>query len=75
MILSIYAYKELDGSVTIYKDDIGRDVFCKYNKYHESKPTRRNKRITLNCYTWQLHWITVRITTFDEWLENRLKGF
>ena len=74
-LLPVYAYKELDGSVSIYKDNLGKDFYVKYDKHHSSKPTKRNKRVMLNCYQWQLNWITARITTFDMWYENRMRGY
>lgn len=75
MILNIYAYKELDGSVTIYKDELGKNFFCQFDSSNYNKPTKRNKRITLNCWLWQLNWITFRFTDFNEWKQKRLKGF
>ena len=74
MILPVFAYKESDGSVTIYKDDLGKQVFCYFNKDNKGKPTKRNKRITINCWTWDLYWITFRFTTFQEYLQLRLKA-
>jgi hypothetical protein len=75
MILPCYAYLEKDGAVTIYKDELGKNVFCRFNKHHSNKPTKRNKKIVLNCWTWQLNWITFRFTTFEEWMQKRLIGF
>lgn len=75
MILPIFAYKEENGDIIIYKDELGKNVFCKIPNYHSNKPTKRNKRIVLNCWTWQLHWITFRFTTFEEYLQRRLTGF
>lgn len=75
MILSVYAYKEENGNVTIYKDDLGKNVFCQFNKNISLVPTKRNKTVVLNCWTWKLHWITFRFTTFEEYMQRRLTGF
>lgn len=75
MMLPFYAYKESDGSVTIYKDELGKNVFCRFDNNNTNKPTKRNKRITLQCWTWNLFWITFRFTTFEEYLQLRLKDF
>lgn len=75
MILPVFAYKEENGAISIYKDELGKKFFCQFSADHSNKPTKRNKRVTLECWQWQLNWITFRFTTFDEWRQKRLKGF
>lgn len=75
MIITRYAYKEKDGHVTIYDDDLGKSVVGQYKNYMTNKPTKRNKRIVMDCWTFNLQWITFRFTTFEEYLQKRLLGF
>lgn len=43
--------------VQIYKDKKGTNPFVKIAWWHKSKPTKRNKYITLNCFKYNLTWI------------------
>jgi len=43
--------------VVVYKDKQCSNVFARIPWHYTSKPTRRNKYITLNCYKWRLEWV------------------
>lgn len=43
--------------VQIYRDKQGKKPFARFPWHYDSKPTRRNKVVTLNCYVWRLQWI------------------
>lgn len=68
MLITVYARKEpttdslVDPSeqrmdVQIYKDKEATRKFARFPWYYSSKPTKRNKYVTLNCYKWRLQWI------------------
>lgn len=55
--LTIYARKNPDKSVTIYRDSSARTAFCVIPGNYADCPDRRYKRITINCVRWALCWI------------------
>lgn len=57
ILLSVYARKRQGGDVEIYRDPEMTRPFCTFDRWRSSKPTKRNKWITLNCYRWKLIWI------------------
>ena len=54
-LLTVFCKKQDDGSVTVYRDT--GEVFCVIDRYNNSKPDRRFKYMTLNCYRWRIRWI------------------
>ena len=57
-MLTIYLRKEtIDGSpvVAYYADALMRR--CKAINPWPSRPTRRNRFVTLNCYRWRAVWL------------------
>lgn len=56
-MLTVYAQKLSNGDVEIYRDAEKTQSFCTFHQWQKSKPDRRNKWITLNCYRWKLAWI------------------
>lgn len=55
MLKTLYATKQKDGGVTIYKPN--GSIACKFEPWRSSKPTRRNKYFTLNCWKYKLEWL------------------
>ena len=55
-MLTLYA-KKLDGGSVTLQDENGI-IKCEFQKYHSSKPTKRNKYITYNCYRYKLVWLS-----------------
>lgn len=53
-LLPITLKKNEDGSVTGTLPD-GKE--CRWDKFSSTKPTKRNKKIMLNCYYWEPIWI------------------
>lgn len=56
-MLPMYARKNPDGTVDIYRDQAATKHFCTFAAHLSNKPTRRNQYITLNCYRWALVWL------------------
>ena len=54
-LLAVLCKKHDDGSVTVYRDT--GEVFCVIDRYNSSKPDRRFKYMTLNCYHWRIRWV------------------
>lgn len=55
--LTIYARRNPDKSVTIYRDASARVFFCVIPGWHSDCPDRRYKKLTINCVRWALCWI------------------
>ena len=55
--LTVYAKKNSNGTVSIYRNKDGTNLFVLFASWASRKPTRRNKWIILNCYRWRLEWI------------------
>jgi len=53
-MLTVFAEKLPSGNVLITRES--GEVFCEWNKFYSSCPTKRNKYVTLNCYKWDLKW-------------------
>jgi hypothetical protein len=45
------------NNVEIFRDEECKIPFCTFLYDSKSKPTKRNKYITLNCYRWCLVWL------------------
>lgn len=43
--------------VQVYRDRAAKKPFARFAWYSSTKPTRRNKYVTLNCYKWELVWL------------------
>ena len=43
--------------VVIYRDAECTEVKARFSWHFKSKPTRRSKRVMLNCYQWALEWV------------------
>lgn len=43
--------------VQVYKDEACTVPFCRFRWDSASRPTRRNKRVTINCWVWGLVWL------------------
>jgi len=63
VLLNVYARREpaSDGTpgrldVQIYRDAACSVRFVRFAWWRNDKPTRRSKRITLNCWPWALSW-------------------
>lgn len=41
----------------IYSTADARGVICRFSWWMRSRPTRRNRRVTINCFTRPLVWI------------------
>jgi hypothetical protein len=44
-------------NVEIFRDREGKNQFCTFLFDKRSKPTKKNKYVTLNCYCWRLVWL------------------
>lgn len=55
MLLPIQLIKNADKSVS---GMLPSGQVVTWDKWHSSKPTKRNKRIMLNCYYWAPVWVT-----------------
>jgi len=64
-LIPVYARKEraldcpdtVKFDVVIYKDEARTKLFARFPWHFESKPDKRHKRVTINCYSWRLVWI------------------
>lgn len=43
--------------VVAYSDPDCRTFKARWRWWHSSRPDRRFKRVTLNCYRWRLEWL------------------
>lgn len=43
--------------VQVYKDEACTVPFCRFGWDSASRPTKRNKRVTINCWFWSLVWL------------------
>lgn len=43
--------------VQIYRDKKAKVPFGRWAWYLKDKPTKRNKEVVINCFSWQLEWI------------------
>lgn len=55
--MTVYAVRQFNGDVHIYRDKDRQNHFCTFTRDRASKPTRRNRWINLNCYRWRLEWL------------------
>jgi len=59
-LLPIYLQKQPDGSVIAYHDRHqakAKIMWAAWDKWNSQKPTRCNKWIHLNCWTWKAIWL------------------
>lgn len=56
MNLTVFA-KEENNDIQIYKDQKGKIPFARFPYYYSNKPKKNQKKITLNCFTYDLEWI------------------
>lgn len=54
---TVYAVKNADKSVSIYKDNDLAQLWVTYDKYHSKKPRKNSKKVTINCFNWALEWV------------------
>ena len=52
-----WANPKQQRDAVIYRDRQCRQFFCRIPWHYSTRPTRRNKYITLNCYRWRLIWV------------------
>ena len=53
-----WANPQRHRDVVIYHDKGCRRFYCRFPwHYDQSKPTRRNKYVTVNCYRYALVWL------------------
>lgn len=45
------------ADVVAYSDPRACKVKARWMWHQPSRPTRRNKRVTLNCYQWEVIWL------------------
>jgi hypothetical protein len=70
MLITLFARKELTQEslsishglrqkmdTVIYRDKACKEVFVRWPWHLSNCPDRRFKRVTLNCYRWQLQWV------------------
>lgn len=43
--------------VQLYDDRAAKCPYARFVWSSSGKPTRRNKKVTVNCFTWELHWL------------------
>ncbi len=55
-MITVFAKKLPNGDVQIYHDKECTQKFALFQSHFSSKPTRRNKYVTLNCYRYNLEW-------------------
>ena len=53
---TVYAVKE-NKEVLVYKDYDLDQFLCKFTADDSNKPTRRNKKVTINCMPYNLEWV------------------
>lgn len=56
-MITVYAEKQLNGNVIIFRDAQGQTKFATYTERHAKRPDRRFKFAVLNCYKWKLEWL------------------
>lgn len=54
MLLSIQLVKNPDKSVS---GKLPSGLIVTWDKHNSNKPTKRNKRVMLNCYYWAPFWV------------------
>lgn len=55
-MITLYLHKFHDGEVVAYADPLSMKRVAKWSK-DISKPTRRNKYVTVNCFKYLVEWI------------------
>lgn len=65
-LLPIELKKNADGSVS---GMLPSGLVCTWDKFSTNKPTKRHKKIVVNCYNWRPVWVedfseSVTISTF-----------
>jgi|GEM_PF-1709284 len=43
--------------VVLYDDEACSKLYARYGWYQESRPDRRFRWVTLNCYRWRIIWV------------------
>lgn len=43
--------------VVLYRNPEATDLHTRFGWHVASKPDRRNKYVTINCYRWKLEWL------------------
>lgn len=56
MVSVLYAKRQPNGDVVIFKDEDCTVQYAVFPAHYATKPTRRNKWITLNCACYRLVW-------------------
>ena len=51
-----WANPQQQRDAVIYHDKKCRRFFCRIPWHYSTRPTRRHKYITLNCFRWRLVW-------------------
>jgi hypothetical protein len=54
---TLYAEKHKCGAVTIYHNKETATIACVFENDRASKPSKRNKYFTLNCWRYKLQWL------------------
>jgi hypothetical protein len=56
-MFTVYAVKNADKSVSIYKDYDLTQLFATFDRDHSGKPKKNSKKVMINCFTWSLEWV------------------
>lgn len=44
--------------VLVFRDPAEAKLLCRFNWWHGRRPTKRTKQLTLNCFRWQVIWLS-----------------
>ena len=56
-MFTVYAVKNADKSVSIYKDYDLTQLWVTFDKHHSKKPRKSSRKVTINCFNWSLEWV------------------
>lgn len=57
-VVKKYGRPERVYDVQLYHDKAAMQPYARFTWYSSGKPTRRNKRVTVNCFSWTLRWLS-----------------
>lgn len=60
-----YGHKAMKYDVQIYDDEKCTSPYARF-MWYQRKPTRASKRVTVNCFTWGLVWVSPKGETSND---------
>lgn len=56
-MLTLYAEKQKDGSIKLFRDSEKKKIACHYPRLSKTKPRKNSKTVMFNCARWQINWL------------------